>query len=260
MTRPVAALAPGRAVGREGTATAWRRAEQEPAASAQAPPNQALFPRGLVPSLPSASLHLLARLFTPTSSREDGHRRMASTRTATGLGRGHGPGQPRQRWRRLEQADGRPGRGARDAPRRARRTERKARAATSAPAHSPQYLWSVRWGRVTAAAAQPSTGPGSQLPARGPRRASVTLGLASLVPLERAGTAPWTAVPGGTSRQMSLTPPSFHRVLYLPSARAEDMVTIKIYISYVCLQTRLPLCWASGIFLFPESDDHKVNK
>lgn len=71
--------------------------------------------------------------------------------------------------------------------------------ATSAPAHSPMYLWPVRWGRVAAAAAEPGTGPGSQLPALGPRRASGYPGAGVSRPIGARGDSALTAVPGDRS-------------------------------------------------------------
>ncbi|XP_023978948.1 collagen alpha-1(III) chain-like [Physeter macrocephalus] len=75
----------------------------------------------------------------------------------------------------------------------------KSPAATPGPAHSPMYLWPVRWGRVAAAAAEPGTGPGSQLPALGPRRASGYPGAGVSRPIGARGDSALTAVPGDRS-------------------------------------------------------------
>ena len=69
-------------------------------------------------------------------------------------------------------------------------------AATSARPTAPGTSRPVRRGRVAAAAAEPAPDPDHSFPRAARDVPPVTLGLASLVPLERAGTAPWTAVPG----------------------------------------------------------------
>lgn len=73
--------------------------------------------------------------------------------------------------------------------------------------------------------------------------------LASVVPSESAETVPWTTVPGDQSDIInnSLTTPSFHRVLYLPSVLAEDMVTI--FLKNLCCASRPP-CPSTGHLVF----------
>ena len=91
----------------------------------------------------------------------------------------------------------------------------------------------------------------------------VTLGPASRVPSERAGTAPRRPC-RATDRPMSWATPSFHRVLHLSSARAEDMVAVLLFLFFFNLscssKTRVPLNWASTVYLSPESGYREVNK
>lgn len=93
----------------------------------------------------------------------------------------------------------------------------------------------------------------------------VTLGPASRVPSERAGTAPRRPC-RATDRPMSWATPSFHRVLHLSSARAEDMVAVFVlglffFFNISCSsKTRVPLNWASTVYLSPESGYREVNK
>ena len=191
---------PGRACRGKGTATArsgpgpcraWRGDCRRAGATGipAVPPNRALFPRGLVLSLPDPSLHPAAQLFTPTSSPEDGSPR-------TGV---HSDGH------RAPERPGPPGVQAALATQRAGGRRQAWPAALQCPAegaaHSrrrpPRPLPTAR------CTSGLSGGVGSLRPRRSPapvpdhsfQRSArdappVTLGLASLVPSERAGTAP----------------------------------------------------------------------
>lgn len=60
-------------------------------------------------------------------------------------------------------------------------------------------LWPVRWNRAAAVAAEAGPGPGSQLPARGPRCASGYPGAGVSRPIGARGDSAQTAVPGDRS-------------------------------------------------------------
>lgn len=99
---------------------------------------------------------------------------------------------------------------------------------TSAPAHSPVYLWPVQPGWVPADWWNPARNLDHSRQRAARHAPRVTLGLVSLVPSERAGTALWTAMAGHRSSDISDNTFLSPLLLYLILARAEDVVTKEI--------------------------------
>ena len=185
MTSPPPPPAKGQTCGEEGTATARSRpgpaqrgvdtrSRQEPPVFTRTSPNRALFPRALAPHLPntapmlrpSSSPHFFpgggrARMQWPPLGRPRGSREPTA------------PGNPGGHRRRPGQAGN-----SRPCPRRASAGRMAPRAGRTAarshlrPAHSPGYLSACPAGSSRCGRRRAGTGPGSQLPARCPRRAS----------------------------------------------------------------------------------------
>lgn len=160
--------------------------------------DQALFPSTPDPCFPNTS-----PILRPSSSADfiPGGGRARMQRPPLGRPRGSrqavalGPPQAAQAASRAG-GQGRPGPRRAGARWRAPRAGRTAAGRHPRPAHSPGYLWPVPRGRVAVAASERAAVPDHSFPRAARDAPLVTLGRASLVPLERAGTAPWTAVPG----------------------------------------------------------------
>lgn len=126
-------------------------------------------------------------------------------------------------------------------------------------------LWPVRRNPAAAVAAEPGPGPGSQLPARGPRCASGYPGAGVSRPIGARGDSAQTAVPGDRSSDVMGN-------TFLSSGFTPVLCTCGGYGGSFCFgfffffnlscssKTRVPLNWASTVYLSPESGYREVNK